>query len=108
MFRNRHLNFGYLSVIVVAFVIAISASCKLASAEAGKEEVTNHKLIIMLDGETGRVDVTDEGGNKIDAEKYKPLVGDYVKTIRHAVVYTSGQNSCIIFVIGGERYKYCW
>ncbi len=39
MFRNRLLNFGYLSVIAVVFVIVLSASYKFSYAGADNEEV---------------------------------------------------------------------
>ncbi len=39
MFRNRLLNFGYLSVIPVVFVIVLSASYKFSYAGADNEEV---------------------------------------------------------------------
>ncbi len=39
MFRNRLLNFGYLSVIPVVFVIVLSASYEFSYAGADNEEV---------------------------------------------------------------------
>jgi hypothetical protein len=117
MFRNRHLNFGYLLVIVVAFVIAMSASCKLAYAEAEKEE--QHVLIITVDlkgklvniqGAVGLpqikgsrdVTVRKEGSFSLDVS------GTKGREIIPAVFFTHEKSDCIIFYFRGKEYEYCF
>ncbi len=48
MFRNRLLNFGYLSVIAVVFVMVISASYEFAYAGAENEE----EVVLNVNGMT--------------------------------------------------------
>ncbi len=117
MFRNRHINFGFLSVILVAFVIAMSASCKLAYAGAGKGKPV---MIITIDVKTGKlisvrgaVEVTpkkpDEIGRKFDEPSFTLNArGTTPREIIPATFYTHEKSDCIIFYFRGYEYEYCY
>ncbi len=111
MFRNRHLNFGYLLVIVVAFVIAMSASCKLAYAEAEKGKPV---MIITVDVETGDlisvrgvVEEPQTRPGEIEANKGESHICKPRKIIPAVFVTQKGSN-CIIFYFRGKEYEYCF
>ena len=108
MFTNRHSMFGYLSVILVVFAIAISASCKLAEA------APKPSMVISLDADTGLpqtvVGVPAAGAPKIpiSGKPETPPKGQ-IKHIRPALIITYVQNpNCITFVIAGTSYTYCF
>ncbi len=124
MFRNRHLNFGYLSVIVVTFVIAISASCKLTYAE--KEEEQIDVIQITLNADTGNVISVVGGemlkskglttmkmvgsverGDEIDFDADNIPDGRHVKKIIPCVIFTSDNHHCITIWIDGYPWRYC-
>ncbi len=109
MFRNRHINFGFFSVILVVFVIAISASCKLAYAQPAPKP----KMVITIDADTGVIDnvvVRSTGGPITPVSKqtgHPPVV--VTKKAIPAMILTHKRNpTCISFVIAGTHYTYCW
>ncbi len=108
MFRNRHINFGFFPVILVVFAIAISASCKLAYAQA-----PNPKMVITIDAGTGVVDtvvVRSAGGpiTPVSKQPGHPPVVVTKKAIPAMIIAHTRNPECISFVIAGTHYTYCW
>ncbi len=114
MFRNRHLNFGYLLVILVAFAIAITASSKLAYAGPGGP---NGALSIRIDAALGSivdavgVGLVPDGSTNPNvpvpeaAQNHpKPLK---IKEVIPCTILIYDGSDCIIFYIGGKQYTYC-
>ncbi len=123
MFRNKHLNFGYLLVILVVFAIAISTSYKPGYAlaeEAAVEKKGKHELIITFDADTGEVQLDDsfprgdeKNHNKKVKEKTKALtgpitIGEIKDIIDCRIILYTKNPTCITFEIGGKMYTYCW
>ncbi len=114
MFRNRHLNFGYLLVILVVFAISISASCK--PAYAASISGPNGALGIRFDLKDGTiVDVTAVGLPKPPAviavsipeqPEIFPPPGK-MKKITHCFIINWEGSNCITFYILGKMYEYC-
>ncbi len=109
MFRNRHLNFGYLLVILVVFAISISASCKLAYAQTTPTGV----LVIAIDVDTG--DVVGAAGVPpagfpvipIAGQPAGPVKGKIIKVIPTVIITSVVNPNCITFTILGKQYTYC-
>lgn len=49
MFRNIFLNFSYVSIVAVVFVMAVSTTCEIAYAEAEYEE----EVFLNVEGMAG-------------------------------------------------------
>ena len=137
MFMNRHLNFGYLLVLLVVFVVAISAGKidaqplytleekreKALDAEtAGERPDTPKEVIrITLNVRTGDVEkveggilVRNEFKREGDVRKGEEnnfeknnVEGLKIKKIIPGVIFTHEGSHCIEFWIGGFRYRYC-
>ncbi len=117
MFRNRHLNFGYLLVIVAAFVIAMSASCKITYAGKKAEAV----LVIALSVEDGSPR-TFEGSIVNDVLTIGPEVtmdkgsecepslphGTITKVIPAMVFPHTGSPGCVTYWQGGVQKTRCF
>ncbi len=132
MFTSRHLNFGYLLVIPVVFVIAISASCTLAYAEeattAGTSTAQKDVIQITIDAETGNVESViggviiegKEGGvdvfeakcDKIEKERIRFDINNVedlkgrIKKIIPAVIFTHSGSHYIDIWIDGWRWRW--
>ncbi len=119
MFRNRHLNFGYLLVIPVVFAIAISASCKLTYA--GEEEKT-HVMQVTLNAMTGNVisviggelqkggEITAKAivhrGDAIDFNADNIPKDRHVKKIIPCVIFTSEKHHWLTIWIDGFPWRW--
>ncbi len=117
MFMNRHLNFGYLLVIVAVFVIAMSASCKIAYSKGEGEAV----LVIALSVEDGSprafegfiVNGELEIGPEVTMDKgseCEPSLphGKITKIIPAMVVTHTGSPGCVTYWQNGEEKERCW
>jgi len=111
MFRNRHLNFGYLLVILVVFAIAISASSKLAYAGPGGP---NGALVLSFD--VLKADVLgalavppDEAADPTPVPI--PVAAEQmpsgIKKVIPCIIVTHTGSHCITFIIAGKMYQYC-
>jgi len=118
MFMNRHLNFGYLLVIVVAFVIAMSASCKTTHAGKNPEGV----VVIVFSVEDGLPKLAFEGvikpnnefvlGEPIKVNSGGPnldaLNKGAIKAIESAAIVTNEGSCCFTYWSGGKEVEHCF
>ncbi len=106
MFRNRHLNFGYLLVILAVFAIAISASSKLAYASGGE----NGTLVMSFDAKEGTVigsvgvPPTGSGGVIIPVPGKPEKIPPHIKKVTPCIIITHTGSHCITFIIAGYIY----
>ncbi len=130
MFKNKFIDFRFLSMVIIALVVSVSAiGCKTTRLVDGRHQVVEFNFDIKGKPDHGRNSGVWAHSNQGRGHKEERMASvpnsDYVHFAREievdgvlkevknpqkvdSLVYTWEGSDCLTFVLGGEQYTYCW